>query len=253
MPALDYSRLASFYDAMVTDRGDLPFFLRAARAADGPVAELMAGTGRLAVPLVESGIDMTCVDSSPEMLGILSDKLAAKGLRARVVCDDVTLMNIEDRFRLVFIAFHSFEELLEDADERACLDTARRHLGENGRFICTLHDIATRLAAVGPGKGGRWQFPDLRSQRQIALSLETEYDSHAGVVHGVESFTYLGDKDPFLEVPLRFRLVRPDTFLRMVQDAGFVVESVGADFTSEEYREGQATTAVWTLRPRATG
>ena len=40
MPALDYSRLASLYDAMVTDRGDVDFFLDAARAAAGPVAFL---------------------------------------------------------------------------------------------------------------------------------------------------------------------------------------------------------------------
>jgi len=249
MPALDYSRLVSLYDAMVTDRGDLDFFLEAARVAAGPVAELMAGTGRLAVPLADAGIDMTCVDSSPEMLQLLEEKLVAKGLRAKVVCDDVTLMNIEDRFSLVFIAFHSFEELVEDADQRACLDTVRRHLGANGRFICTLHDIRARLATVGPGKGGRWQFSDPRSQRQIAVSLETEYDGKTGIVRGLEAFTYVGDAAPFLEVPLRFRLVKPDAFRQIAEDAGFVIESVGADFTAREYREGQARTAVWTLRP----
>lgn len=251
MPALDYSRVAPLYDAMVTDCGDGQFFLDAARAAAGPVAEFMAGTGRLAVPLAEAGIDLTCVDSSPEMLRLLDAKLATRRLRATLVCDDVTRLNIEDRFRLVFIAFHSFEELVEDADQRACLDTVRRHLRADGRFICTLHDIQSRLATVGPGRGGRRQFPDPRSQRLISVSLDTEYDGQTGIVHGSESFTYVGDRAPFLEVPLRFRLVTPDWFRQIAEDTGFFVESVGADFTALEYREGQARTAVWTLRPIA--
>lgn len=252
MPALDYSRLASLYDAMVTERADLDFFLDAARQADGPVAEFMAGTGRLAVPLAEAGVDITCVDSSCEMLQILDEKLVAKGLRARTVCEDVRRVNIGSQFSLVFIAFHSFEELVADADQRACLDTVRRHLRADGRFICTLHDIPSRLATVGPGKPGRRQFLDPRSGRQVTLSLETEYDSRTDIMQGSESFSYVGESVPFLHVPLRFRLVRADAFRQLAEDAHFVVESVRAGFTGAEYREGQSPTAVWTLRLRRT-
>jgi hypothetical protein len=164
----------------------------------------------------------------------------------------VTRVNIGSQFSLVFIAFHSFEELIADADQRACLDTVRRHLRADGRFICTLHDIPSRLATVGPGKPGRWQFLDPRSGRQVTMSLETEYDSQTDIMQGSESFSYVGESVPFLHVPLRFRLVRADAFRQIAEDAGFVVESVGADFTAVEYREGQARTAVWMLRPRRT-
>lgn len=249
MPALDYARLASLYDGLVTDRGDLEFLLRAAREANGPVAEFMAGTGRLAVPMAEAGIDITCVDSSREMLRVLQEKLAAKGLRARTVCDDVTRVNVGGTFALVFITFHSFEELLTEADQRACLETVRRHLRPDGRFICTLHDVPSRLAAVGPGKAGRWHFTEPGSGRGVSLALESGYDSQTGIVTGLESFTYASESTPFLRVPLQFRLVSPEAFRRLARDAGFDVESVRSGFTAAEYVEGESPTAVWTLRP----
>ena len=62
MPAIDYDELACYYDALPTDQSDLPCFRDLARRANGPVAELMAGSGRLSVPLAEDGIDITCVD-----------------------------------------------------------------------------------------------------------------------------------------------------------------------------------------------
>lgn len=248
MAALDYSQLAALYDTMVTDGSDVAFFLNAARAAAGPVAELMAGTGRLAVPLAEAGIDITCVDSSPEMLQVLKNKLDAHGLRAKVVCDDVTHMNLPDRFALIFIAFHSFEELIDTAEQGACLAAIRRHLTAEGQLICTLHDIESRLSSVGPGQGGRWQFSHPVSQRPLALSLDTEYDTDTGIVHGSESFTYIGEPSPFLQLPLRFRLTPPETFRQLAESAGFVVGSILADYTAEQYRSGNARTAIWTLR-----
>ena len=58
LPALDYDALARYYDALVTSDHDVSFFERMCREASGPVAELMAGTGRVALPLVAAGIEL---------------------------------------------------------------------------------------------------------------------------------------------------------------------------------------------------
>lgn len=39
----------------------------------------MYGTGRISIPVLEAGVNLTCMDASPAMLGILRQKLAAKG------------------------------------------------------------------------------------------------------------------------------------------------------------------------------
>jgi SAM-dependent methyltransferase len=246
MTAIDYSKLAGLYDALVTDTSDVEFFLACARRAGGPVAELMAGTGRLAIPLLEAGIDLTCVDSSPEMLEVLRAKASDRGLQARIVGADVTTLDLPLTFAAIFIAFHSFEELITTAAQRACLAAVRRHLVPKGLFVCTLHDVAVRLTA-GPGAATH-RFRDPRSGRDVVLSLDTRHDPASGVVAGTESFTCAGEDSPFLSVPLRFRLTTAEAFRALAVAAGFDVEAVLEGYTGRDYRPGESRTAVWMLR-----
>ena len=64
--------LARLYDLdLVEDPGDLDLYLALAARAGGPVLELAAGTGRIAVPLAEAGHAVTAVDIDPAMLARL--------------------------------------------------------------------------------------------------------------------------------------------------------------------------------------
>jgi SAM-dependent methyltransferase len=247
MAAVNYEELARFYDALVTDQSDVPYFRELARQADGPVAEFMAGSGRFSVPIAEDGIELTCVDSSQGMLSLLREKLATRGTRAQVVCGDVTTVELRTKVQ-VDLHWVSFVRGARVRLGAASLpENVHRHLQAGGRFVCTTHDLPSRLASVGPGKGSRWRFTDPQSQREVTLSLETEYDDTTGVVQGEEALSFAKEDVPFLRLPLRFRLIQPDAFTRLAHEAGFTVESVRADFTTTEYREGQCRTAVWTL------
>jgi SAM-dependent methyltransferase len=248
--AVDYDKIAPYHDALVRDRSDVPFFRSLAARAAGPVAEFMAGSGRVSTALAEVGVDLTCVDSSAKMLTLLRAKLAVMNRSVRLVCDDVTRVDLGTSYRLIFIAFHSFEELATDEAGHACLANARRHLDGAGRFVCTLHDVPSRLGTVGPGKEGRWSFVDPRSRGEITLVLDTSYDSATGIVSGVETLSAGGV--PILSLPMRFRLLRPATFTRLAHEAGFAVESIRGDFTESPYEENRNRTAVWTLRPVGT-
>ncbi|RIK74376.1 hypothetical protein DCC62_15450 [candidate division KSB1 bacterium] len=64
MQHIDYNSIAEIYDVYVTANYDIPFFLSEIKPVQGPILELMAGTGRLSLPLIESGAKLTCVDSS---------------------------------------------------------------------------------------------------------------------------------------------------------------------------------------------
>ena len=58
-------------------------YLALAEAADGPVLELMAGTGRMAVPLAAAGHASTAVDRDAAMLRRAAALLAARQGAAR--------------------------------------------------------------------------------------------------------------------------------------------------------------------------
>ena len=47
---------------------DVGFYVEEATKVKGKVLELMCGTGRASMPLLEAGVDLTCVDASERML-----------------------------------------------------------------------------------------------------------------------------------------------------------------------------------------
>ena len=248
MPAVDYNQLASIYDALVTTDDDVPFFVEQATAAGGPVLELMAGTGRVSLPLARAGVQLTCVDSSSAMLVILERKLLAEGLRAELVCRDAAALDLEERFSLAFIAYNSFSEIVEDADRRALLDGVHRSLQPGGRFICTLQDPALRLTSPEMAGGQRRvSFTDTTGRRLI-LVLRMTFDQRTMVGTGSERVEDADTGAEILDLPIRFRLTSANQLRRLAEDAGLEVEALYGGYDRSPYRAGRTPQMVWVLR-----
>jgi SAM-dependent methyltransferase len=120
---IDYDRVADVYDLYVTSDLDVGFYVEEATKARGKVLELMCGTGRVSVPLLEAGVDLTCVDVSAGMLRHLEERLHAHKLDARVVRADIRHLDLggEEEFELALIPFHSFSELLTPRDQELAM------------------------------------------------------------------------------------------------------------------------------------
>lgn len=100
-------------------------------AAGGPVLELGVGTGRLAIPLAQCGLEVTGVDASPSMLAALAAKPGGDAVEA--VLGDMTDPPVGDRrFSVVFVAYNTLFNLVTVDGQRACLANAARHLAPGG-------------------------------------------------------------------------------------------------------------------------
>ena len=63
---------ARFYDAYFTGlEGEVDFYIDEALDADGPVLELGCGTGRVLLPIARAGVEITGLDVSADLLGVL--------------------------------------------------------------------------------------------------------------------------------------------------------------------------------------
>jgi ubiquinone/menaquinone biosynthesis C-methylase UbiE len=121
--------------------GDVAFYLAQARRTRGPILELACGTGRIAIPLARAGFEVTGLDRAPGMLAIARGKLRAEPIPGlRFVRGTMTRFSLPQRFSLVLIAFRSFQHLLTVREQRACLESVRRHLMPKGRLIVNLFD-----------------------------------------------------------------------------------------------------------------
>jgi SAM-dependent methyltransferase len=222
MQHIDYDSIAEIYDLYVTADYDFPFFLSETKPVKGPVLELMAGTGRLSLPLIEAEVKLTCVDSSNAMLEVLSRKLKQRGLHAGIHCADVCRLDLPARFDLAILPFQAFMEIIGEEDQHTALAAVFKCLTPGGRFICTLHNPAIRRKQVDGLLRLVGQF---RTERGALLVTGFEQGGNP-VVSRQQFFEFFDDKGRLLEkrlLEMKFAFVEKETFERMAQSAGFRV------------------------------
>jgi SAM-dependent methyltransferase len=120
---------------------DLPFWRGLAARLGGPVLDLGAATGRVAMPLARDGHEVWALDRSPHMLRELRRRLqeAPEEVRERVQVVEGHLaglanLRLEPRFPLILMAMNTFQVLTDPDDRLACLIAARELLAPGGEL-----------------------------------------------------------------------------------------------------------------------
>lgn len=246
---IQWDAVALLYDSYVTVTFDVPFFLAEAKAAPGPVLELMAGTGRVSLPLVEAGVPLTCVDASGAMLSRLRGKLSARGLSATVVQADVRTLELPQMFALAILPFHSFSELSQPSDQELALACVYRHLHTGGKFICTLHNPNVRRKSVDGQERlvGRYSL----DEGTLLLWSTSQYCADAGVVEGVHVYQEY-DSDGVLRrqrmLDMRFALIERQDFEQRAVHAGFHVTELYGDYDRSPFLPDTSPYMIWILQ-----
>jgi SAM-dependent methyltransferase len=127
--------LADEYDAIYGDVFDTDGAVdQLALLADGGrILEFGVGTGRIAVPLAERGLDVWGVDGSPDMLKILKDKPG--GAKVTTLCGDFATTKAEGKFELVVLLVNTIYAMGSQKGQIECFENAARHLAPGGRFV----------------------------------------------------------------------------------------------------------------------
>jgi SAM-dependent methyltransferase len=92
---------------------DVDLWLRLAREAAGPVLDVGAGTGRIALRLAGAGHDVTALDRDEELLASLAERADDAGLEVETVVADATGFDLPRRFALIAVPMQTLQ-LLDD-------------------------------------------------------------------------------------------------------------------------------------------
>lgn len=247
--SIAYSSVAHLYDSYVTTQFDLPFFLQETQEVQGKTLELTCGTGRLSIPLLQAGIDLTCVDSSEEMLDVFRGKLKNNQLSCRVFNQEMSALSLPDRFDLIFIPFHSFSELLDESKHARALMRIREHLTETGRFVCTLHNPIVRTQGMDGTIKELGRFP-FETDRTLMVSTCFEYNEHSHMVHGIQFYHVvdsLGVVTEKKELPVSFYLFHRSQFEKLLHAAGFRIIHLYGDYERTPFDEAKSPFMIWIL------
>jgi SAM-dependent methyltransferase len=244
--------VADLYDDYVTTTVDVPFFLDELRGVDGPVLELMCGTGRLSIPLADAGARLTCVDLSGPMLARLRAKLRERDLRADVFEMDVAELALPERdYALALLPFQSFAELPTAEAQRRALAAVAAHLRPGGRFICTLHNPPVRRRAITGGPRLIGTFPLAGRRQELLLWSVERTGADAAAVQGTQLYD-LYDEDGRLQesrkLDIVFRLVERAEFAALATAAGFEVVDLYGDYGRAPFDDERSPFMIWVLR-----
>jgi len=234
MPDDDPYRSPFHYDLEYADYDDdVSWYVDLARRAGGPVLELGCGTGRLTVPLAESGVAVHGVDSSAAMLVGLENKLRAlpTAVRWRVRHEQRDFRTLEGppRYPLVLLPFNTIHHCRDGADVKAVFDAVRRVLLPTGTFAMDCYLPWPELYARDPNQRyGERTWVDPRTGVPID-SWETSSWDEAAQIHHV-TYVYLPRGGTPHEVHLNLRMFYPKELRALLAESGWTIRHEAGDF-----------------------
>ena len=232
--------LARLYDVdLVEDPGDLDLYLALAARTGGPVLEVAAGSGRLALPLAEAGYQVTLVDIDPAMLERAEKAATDAGpeVRARMQFVETDLVGLRldagATFRLGILGLNSILLLDSRDDQQAALETLARHLVPGGLVAVDVWlPSADELARYDGRIGLEYVRQDPESGMLVAKTAAAQYEPATGRVH-LTAIYEEGDQGGTARRWIRedrLRLINSEDLQAMAESAGLDVEIVAGDY-----------------------
>jgi len=254
MDTNNYDIIADLYDTFADASYDINFFISETQKTSGEVLELMSGTGRVSIPLIEAGVKLTCVDMSPKLNAIFKSKLEQRGLKANIYQMDVCLLDIPKKFDVIIIPLYSFAHIVSPDDQRKALNRIHQHLLPGGTFIITLRNPTLREQNVDGQLRLIGKYPLVKDQGVLLfwiIEQKDPDDDHA--VNGMEFFEEY-DAEGVLKakrlMELHFRLSRRDEFEHLLKAVGFSIKVFYGDYTYTEFDEVSSPYMIWVLEKR---
>jgi ubiquinone/menaquinone biosynthesis C-methylase UbiE len=147
---------------------DLGLWHELAAGAGGPILDLGAGTGRVALALAEAGHDVTALDSDGQLLDELAERAGERGLRVECLKTDARELQADRSFALV-LAPMQFVQILAGAPGRAAvLERVAGCLQPGGTFAAAIANLDEAVAAEDApppvpdvGQRGDWIYSSL--------------------------------------------------------------------------------------------
>ncbi len=232
--------LARLYDLdLVDDPGDLDLYLALAERTGGPILELAAGTGRLAVPLAAGGNQVTAVDIDPAMLARASARAALAGPAATehltLVEADLVGLRLPEagRFGLAFIALNSILVLPDRTSQRAAIQALADHLAPGGVAVVDIWlPDAEDLARFDGRIILEWPRPDPETGELVTKSGSAQHDAATGTIAVTTMFEASRQGGPTRRWVRsdRMRLLSADELGAWAEDAGLAVETIAGGY-----------------------
>lgn len=124
---------APYYDDIFRTADSEVVFLLPLAGSPPRALELAIGSGRVALPLMKAGVEVTGIDISDDMIALLRAKPG--GDEIKVIRGDFADVDVEESFPLIYLPFNTLFALTDQERQIDCFRNAARALDPGGRFV----------------------------------------------------------------------------------------------------------------------
>jgi SAM-dependent methyltransferase len=158
---------------------DLPLWRELSALNPGPILDIGAGTGRVALALTAAGRAVSALDLDPVLLGALSERGAHAAVQT--VCADARSFQLAGRdFALCLVPMQTIQLLGGSAQRIAFLRCARAHLRPEGLLACA---VLQRVDCFDCARGDIGPAPETaRVNGRLYVSRPTRVCAYEGRV-----------------------------------------------------------------------
>lgn len=246
---IKFDKVADIYDFYVNIDFDIPFFIKETNGFKGEILELMCGTGRVSIPLLDAGRQMICVDYSKGMLDSFEQKIKNKNYSVNLVQMDVTNLDLNKKFGLIILPFHSITEIISTDLQIQALQSISSHLDKDGVFILTLQNPKTRLKLADEITRIMGKFP-IDENRQLIISYTNQYNESDKIVSGFQFYEIYDSMNILIEkrfLEINFKPI-PDSELRsMIKTAGLKIVEMYGDYSYGRFDEETSNFMIYIM------
>lgn len=232
LDCLDLYEDAEFYDLEFSDRShEIPFFLKHALAAGGPVLEVACGTGRITMPIARAGVDITGLDVSAPM--IEQARKNAGGLVIPWFVQDCRAIEMNRKYALIFSATNAMQHLQDLDSICAFLRSAREALAPGGTLILDVFNPDP--AKLSRKRSTRYVHKRLLQPdgTEIRVEAASEYRADSQVLHF--DLFYMRHEELLRAKRVNMRCFYPEELLALCRMNGLEVQRRFGSYDEQEF------------------
>jgi len=240
----DYAPFYDWENAKTLGRRDVGFWQRTVAPVGGRVLELGCGTGRIAMPLARTGVNIVGIDRSAPMLARAAARLnrAQRSRRSRaplLVRGDIRTLPFADAScGMVVAAYGILQSLVRDRDLVATFAAVHRVLARGGAFgIDLVPDVPNWREYTD-----RVQLRGRMRGRRVTLIESVRQDRAKHLTTFAQRFVVRGKGQSFdRRFTLTFRTLPMPMMVKRLERAGFTVESLFGDYKRAPWKPDSET------------
>ncbi len=149
--------------------GDLSLWEELASERSGPVLELGAGTGRVALHLARRRHRVVAVERDAALAAELARRAAAEALEVEVIVADARELSLDHRFEVILAPMQFLQLFLDAVERRSLLAACRAHLARGGLLAAAVIEGVPE-SILPPEPGDSAPLPDLRELDGVVYS-----------------------------------------------------------------------------------